>query len=139
MESKVRNAIVKVEVKRDGKIISRGTASLVREDLLLSALHVVVDREAAVKLTPQEGNAPLPVLPGEISVTFWNGWVTAARVIEGKWDAREDWVLLECTPPAPGTIRPLPLGTIDRDGDQWETHGYPDAKADGLTIGGSVT
>ena len=48
-------------------------------------------------------------------------------------------MLLECTTQPPKTIRPLPLAKIERDGDDWETYGFPDAnELDGLTVGGTV-
>jgi hypothetical protein len=128
MDQRVQNAIARIEVASDGKVIRQGTASLVGANLVLTALHVVAER----------GTDPLRILQGEISLTFPNQFPVRATVHERKWDAGEDWVLLTCTTQLPETIRPLPLAKIERDGDNWETHGFPGAKPDGLTVGGIV-
>ena len=60
MDGRLQNAIAKIEVVRDGVVISRGTASLVGGDRVITALHVVADRSAALRHTPQAGRQPVP-------------------------------------------------------------------------------
>jgi hypothetical protein len=138
MEPQILGAIARV-LGQDG--LANGTASLVGKDLVLTALHVVADRSAA---DPK-------FFPGPIRLRFHTGFETTAEVM--KYDRLEDWVLLTCTNPPPPPIRPLPLGTVSRDGDEWKSYGFPitteyspghDAasggatKADGLIIRGVV-
>jgi hypothetical protein len=44
MHPSVRRAIARIEVRHDRVVIRRGTASLVGDRLVMTALHVVADR-----------------------------------------------------------------------------------------------
>jgi Trypsin len=125
----VHSAIARIEVKRDADVIRRGTACLVGQNLVLTALHLVADRTTV----------PPQFLHGEIELRFPGHQPVRATVIEGKWDPLADWVLLACTDLLPKIIRPLTLVTLDRDGVEWSTHGFPDAEPGGLTVRGTVT
>ena len=61
MDARIQNAIAKIEVVHDGLVTSRGTGALVGPDRVITALHVVADQAAALRLTPQMGTQPLPV------------------------------------------------------------------------------
>jgi hypothetical protein len=139
MEPEILGAIARV-VSEEGA--ANGTASLVGKNLVLTALHVVADRTA-------EDPA---FFPAPIRIRFRGGFETTATKVA--FDRLEDWVLLACTSPTPESIAPLPLGTINRDGDEWKSYGFPitteyspdsdaagrqtNAKADGLVIRGTV-
>jgi len=99
----------------------------VGKNLVLTALHVVADRKAS----------PVSFYGGSIQVRF-PSQVATGIVVEGMWDARADWVLIQCT----DSIRadPIPLGELlpgEHDID-WETFGFPDAKPDGMRLTGKV-
>jgi hypothetical protein len=138
MDGRLQNAIAKIEIKRDGQVANRGTGALIGTNRVITALHVVGDRAAALSLTPQMGTQPLPAHDGEIWLTFPNHLPLQARILDSQWDARQDWALLESVTPVPSEIAPLSLAAIDRDGQHWESYGFPDAKADGLAVGGTV-
>ncbi|HTX39853.1 MAG TPA: trypsin-like peptidase domain-containing protein [Bryobacteraceae bacterium] len=127
MQPAVRNAIARIDVMQQGRSISRGTGFLVADGLVLTALHVVADRN------PQ---TPAPY-PGEIVLTFPGGQVKAG--IEGNyWDRQADWVLLRCT--TPPETRPLAMGELCDDGAPWESYGFPDANPrDGMVTLGEVS
>lgn len=110
-------------------MLRRGTGCLVGENLVLTALHVVADRTVE----------PPQFLAGRIEITFPDHESISTTVVDGKWNALEDWVLLLCASIRPELARPLPLATIERDGDQWVAHGFPDAEPGGLTVHGRVT
>ncbi len=127
MQPIIRNAIARIDVIEDGRSLSRGTGFLVAEGIVLTALHVVADRN-------QPALAPYP---GEILLTFPGGAVKAA--IDGEnWDRRADWVLLRCAS-APDA-RPIPQAELNDDGGTWETYGFPDANPrDGMANIGEVS
>lgn len=129
MDPSVHSAIARIEVKRGADVIRRGTACLVGDNLVLTALHLVADRTAV----------PPQFLRGEIELRFPDHQPVQATVVEGKWDPLEDWVLLASTGLPQKTLRPLALVTLDRDGMEWTTHGFPDAEPGGLTVHGTVT
>ena len=97
-------------------------------DLVLTAMHVVADR-----------NAPtLTLIPGRIVLTFPTH-STDATVVDDCWDPRADWALLKCAT-APPAVRPIPLSDEVNDGEPWESFGFPDANPrDGLAQVGTVT
>jgi hypothetical protein len=128
MDPKVRRAIVRVEVTRDNAVVRRGTGCLIGLRLVLTALHVIADRTTE----------PPEFFDGRIAVTFATHSSTIATVLEGKWNALEDWVLLSCAG-VPENIGPLPMAMIESDGAGWTTHGFPDQNHEGLTIHGTVT
>ena len=128
MDPSVRRAIARIEVTRDSAAIRRGTGCLVGDRLVLTALHVVADRTTD----------PPGFLDGTIELTFTTQFSTVASVLEGKWNALEDWVLLSCAA-VPHSAKPLPLAAIDRDHIHWMSYGFPDLEQEGLTIHGTVT
>src|SRR5580698_5789470 len=83
MEAGVRNAIARIEVIDNQRILSRGTGFLVADGLALTALHVVADRTKEL-LTPY---------PGEIVLSFPN-LRTKAVIDQNHWDRAADWALL---------------------------------------------
>ncbi len=123
----IRSAIARIDVMQQGRSISRGTGFLVTDGLVLTALHVVADRNQPA-LTPY---------PGEIVLSFPGG-TTKAAIHQNYWDRLADWVLLRCeTAPA---ARPLPLAELREDGITWETYGFPDANPrDGMVNVGEVS
>jgi hypothetical protein len=126
MNSSIRNAIARIELIHDGIITRRGTACLVGENIVLTSLHVIADRTAT------------PVFfPGEIRLTFPT-YSATARVLDAKWHAAEDWVLLASE--GPSTANWLSVGVLaPNDHVQWETYGFPDAQPDdGMVCRGSV-
>jgi hypothetical protein len=136
MDSNVRRAIALVQLIQDGRVARRGTACLVGKHLALTALHVIADR-----------TSPPTLLQGEIWLTFPTDHraggrphthSTTARVLDGEWDAREDWVLLAVDTPPPAKW--LRLAELAPNGhDEWETYGYPDAQPDdGMVCRGTV-
>ena len=127
MDSIIRSAIARIDVMQEGRPVSRGTGSLVAEGLVLTALHVVADRN-------QPALAPYP---GEIVLTFPGGAVKAS-ILQNYWDRLADWVLLRCETPPP--VQPLPLAELREDGIAWETYGFPDANPrDGMVNIGEVS
>jgi hypothetical protein len=139
MDPSVRRAIARIEVTRENAVLRRGTGCLVGHRLLLTALHVVADRT----------KNPPEFLDGRIEIIYTTppGLAdggppplhrTLATVLDGKWNALEDWVLLTCLS-TPHDVTPQPLGTIETDGADWKSYGFPDAEQEGLTIHGTVT
>ena len=127
MRVDTRQAIARIDVVAHGESRSRGTGFLVTERLVLTALHVVADRQ-------QSQAVGLAQLPGEIEVSF-PSHSTTARVVDGCWDAEADWALLSLAEP-PGAL-PLPLAE-GLSGD-WETFGFPDANPrDGMVQSGTL-
>ncbi|MBN1210865.1 MAG: trypsin-like peptidase domain-containing protein [Myxococcaceae bacterium] len=125
---KERASIARIDVARAGAPPARGTGALVADDLVLTALHVVANRE----------QNPPAFFQGPISLTF-PGKTVKAVPVDGMWDGKEDWVLLRCLEP-PG-IPPLPLGELEthEQGLEWSTFGFPDANpVDGLVAAGEV-
>lgn len=126
MNATVRQAIARIDVLQADNSLSRGTGTLVTGDLVLTAMHVVADR-----------NAPtLSLYPGTITLAF-PGHVTEAHVVDRGWNPNADWILLRCVTPPP--FAPLPLADSVVDGDSWETFGFPDANPrDGMVQIGTI-
>lgn len=126
MNSTVRQAIARIDVLQADKSLSRGTGTLVTGDLVLTAMHVVADR-----------NSPtLSLYPGTITLAF-PGHLTEAHVVDRGWHPNADWILLRCVTPPP--CAPLPLADSAVDGDTWETYGFPDANPrDGMVQIGTI-
>jgi len=117
-------AIAKIEIARPGENTIRGTGFLVTDRLVLTAMHVVADRE-------KEGLVPWGAM---IKLSFRGGW-TPAEIVAGCWNADEDWALLECA--MPPQAEPLPLGQLAEQATL-ETYGFPDANAEGMVFQGRV-
>ncbi len=126
MNPTVRQAIARIDVIQAEKSSSRGTGALVTADLVLTAMHVVADR-----------NSPtLSLYPGTITLAFPDH-VTEAHVVDRGWHPTADWILLRCVTPPPAA--PLPLADSVVDGDNWETYGFPDANPrDGMVQIGTI-
>jgi hypothetical protein len=127
MDNRIRNAIAKIEVVgSDGGIISRGTGFLVADDKVLTALHVVANRKSN----------PLQPIAGQIKLSFPDH-ETLAKIATELFDAKEDWVLLDCQRPPP--VQPMPLGVRHDSGSLFETFGFPDANPrDGMVQTGTI-
>jgi hypothetical protein len=126
MDLSIRGAIARIQVMRDGGLVSRGTGFLVTQDLVLTALHVVADRR----------EQPPRALGDTIHLDF-PGHTTRAAILEERWDAHADWVLLKCSEPPRSS--PLPLLSEFRSTESpWESYGYPDSKPDGMAVAGEV-
>lgn len=116
----------------------RGTAFLVAPKLALTALHVIADRRQSPITPYRELELVFAVSGGSL------GYRCAARWVPGAADARADWALLELTEPLPPDLaEPLlldELNAIDLEGGElgWRSLGFPEAKADGLEVGGIV-
>jgi len=127
MQPWLRQAIARIDIMQGDRSAGHGTGCLVAPDLVLTAMHVVADRQAS----------PPSLLAGTIVLTFPTHRCEAA-VVDGRWDPRSDWALLRCATPPPG-VRPVPLADSVTDGEAWETFGFPDANSrDGLAQLGTV-
>jgi len=129
MDPSIRRAIARIEVKDREVVHRRGTACLVGENLVLTALHVIADR----------ATDPPAFLPGRIEITFPDHESIVTTVVGGKWDSLQDWALLRCASRESSVIPPLQLAKLGRDGDQWTAYGFPEAEPAGLTVHGTVT
>lgn len=132
-EPALKNAVVRIDVIGTGGR-SRGTGFLVTDQLVLTALHVVADRGQ----TASTGS--LQLLPGVRTLTFASGTAQAhvvpASVVEGAWDAIEDWIVLRLD--AALGITPPRLGRIDSS-EEWWGFGYPAMAAnDGMVVSGRI-
>lgn len=122
MDEIIRSAIACVSI---GGAKVRGTAFLVAEDLVATALHVIAEK-----------TDPPTFLPGSITLSFADHSTTAV-VVQGAWDTLADCVLLRCVKPP--KVRPLPLRSVERSGGAWETFGFPNLQpVDGMVVDGTV-
>lgn len=120
MLPELRAAICRVEV--GGSV---GTGALVAPGVVLTALHVVADRQPQV--------APIP---GTITLSFPEGAV-GGTLLESRWDGQADWALIATDRQL--AARPIPLADASGSGVAWETHGFPEAQpVDGMVIGGRI-
>ena len=125
MTSTIRGAIARVDVTRDGRTVSRGTAFLVTPSAALTAFHVVADRAASTV-----------ELFGDIELEFPNARIKAS-LDPTLWDKEQDWALLRCerSPEA----SPLLVGALAMPGARWHSYGFPDARPDeGMVLTGTV-
>jgi hypothetical protein len=125
VEDRIRNAIARVEVFHREVLRNYGTAFLVTDSLVLTALHVVADR-----------TDPPRFFEGEIHLEFPKQRVSA--VVEKQFcDRLADWVVLRCLEPP--RIAPLPLRHLHASGVAWESFGFPEANSrDGMVVTGTV-
>ncbi|WP_426409240.1 trypsin-like peptidase domain-containing protein [Bradyrhizobium ganzhouense] len=130
--STFRDAIARVEVTLpDGGVI-RGTAFLVTAELVVTAFHVVCDRN---------NPAPTAELRGAVRLVFPSG-ETDATIEPGCYDDLADWAVLRCSKPR--ELKPLLLGHLEYAEEDsatiaWRSHGFPDIKPDGMDVVGTVT
>ncbi len=131
MESIIREAIARIDVMQAGKSGSRGTGCLVGSGLVLTAFHVVANRNLDQPVSEA-------VYPGEITLTFDTlNFTTKATVHATCHDRTHDWVLLKCQEAPP--MRPAPLAILEECEKRWESFGYPNVEScDGLTQTGRV-
>src|SRR4051812_17380973 len=123
MDPTTARAIGKILVTRGRETVSWGTGFLVSADLVLTALHVVADRAA---------DPPSP--RGEAVTVLFPDRTTKASIVADRWDRRGDWVLLRCESPPPAD--PIVLLRQVEPNVSWRTRGFPEAKSDGIDIGG---
>lgn len=110
------------EVRHPG---TRGTAFIISDTLALTACHVL---EALVKGTAPPSTAT-------VELRFTDHRTEPCRPIA--WDEQADWLLLQRLEPAP---RPaLRLMVLEQGQPDWRSAGFPEAKPDGLAVGGRVT
>ena len=122
-----RASIARIVVIAGAQTVSRGTGTLIGPRLVVSALHVVANRTS---------DPPAPY-PGEIRLEF-PGFTTAGTILPNAWDAKLDWVLIECAEEPPG-VTPMPVASLNENKREWESFGFPDANAtDGLLLSGNV-
>lgn len=116
----------------------RGTAFLVAPQLALTALHVIADRRTS-PITPYRALELVFAVSGGSP-----GYSCTATWVPGAADARADWALLQLSEPLPPSLaEPLILDELtaaDLEGRElgWRTFGFPEAKPDGLEIGGTI-
>ncbi len=114
----------------------RGTAFLIDAQFAMTALHVVANRHS-VPIEPYFGIELSFIGPN-------HHHVCAAEWIPEAADAHADWALLRLlTPLPPGLAEPLLLEELlAEDLEQrevsWRSLGFPDAKPDGIEVGGVV-
>lgn len=116
---------------------SRGSAFLVGQDVVLTALHTVGRRSRRA-----EGEAPeVEFYEGPVTLKFPSG-DTVAELIENAYDIELDYALLRCKN-VPESARPLALHELNRSGDDCRIHGFPvienSTSQEGLTFDGRVT
>lgn len=122
MKQAFRDAIARIDLRTANGFLSRGTGFLVTDRFVLTARHVVTDGDA--------------LAAGPLTLQFPRRSVTAS-VVEACTDVESDWALLECDEYL--DIAPLKLGTLDEDGVQWTTFGFPREMGTlGLAHGGTV-
>lgn len=126
MRSHTKRAVAKVTAGPQ-----LGTAFLVTDRLLLSAAHVVGDRQ---RLCMGQAAWYSPI---HVNFEGEEGESQLARVVDEAWDASTDWVLLELSTPR-ADISPIPLATLS-DGltPKFEAFGYP-VEHGKLTVAGEV-
>jgi hypothetical protein len=123
MEEAVRNAIACITISG---VEMRGTGFLVADDLVATALHVVLDKTSK----------PPKFFTGVIQLRFPNESITA-EILDCAWDDEADCVLLRCLNPSKS--RPLALRELNRSGGSWETYGFPKMQPrDGMVMDGTV-
>ncbi len=123
MEPGFKRAIARVQVGGE-----RGTAFLVAEDVVLTALHVVA----------RVDGARFEFYPDPIRLFFFDGpQKVAAAPIPGLVDPVGDWVALRCERSL--EVEPLGLDTTVEVGDAWSAFGYAMPRADdGMVFAGEV-
>jgi len=117
---RIKEAIARVSAKRSiGRKVS-GTGFLVTDRHLLTAFHVVGDRIATHEFGQPQLYADLTVSLSDPRVAPLPG-----RVVDGCFDAVDDWALVELEMPVVG-IHPIPLGSISGyEVDQARQEGRP--------------
>lgn len=104
---------------------TRGTAFVISEHLALTACHVL---EALV-------NSSIKPSSETVNLYFADLSTEPCRAIA--WDVKADWLLLERL--APVTRPVLRLMALSQGQPLWRSVGFPEAKRDGLRVGGQVT
>ncbi len=116
-------AIGRLLVLRDGTPVHSGSAFVVAERLILTALHVIADRTAR--------NAPLR---GDLQLRLHGETFTATLV---QRDLDHDWALLELDRPT--AAAPMPLSDLRHDASTFSTWGFPtDFAEHGATFYGRI-
>ena len=124
MRQRNHDAIAKIKVGE-----RRGTAFLVAQDHVLTALHNVAKIERGTNRVSFE--------EGEIQLYFPD-FDCIAEVVAHGWCAEDDWVILKCTKPVPNSIKILGLGDLKECSLPFWTHGFPNIKPDGITCPGEI-
>ena len=109
-----------------------GTGFLISDRHLITAMHVVADRAAALR-----GGVPPPPT---VSVTLHKAVVsTRAELVDGGYDPLHDWALLALEEPCAG-VTPIPLAPIRHSNAlRFEAFGFPADHSGGLVVAGDVS
>lgn len=102
------SAIARLVVRDGIETIHQGTGFLVTPELILTALHVAFDRKA--KPVKAWGSTIIAQFPDH---------ETEVVPLEGRYDSKDDWVLLRCL--YPPQINPLLLQSAAFEDDHWKT------------------
>lgn len=127
VEATTRRAICRIDAVIPPRGTSRGTGTLIEQDLVLTAFHVVGDRTAR------------PVrFHEDVQLTF-PGFTRTGTVVAGAYDTGLDFALLRLDQPAPAEVTPLSLRELE-EGDEhvFRSFGFPAAFQEGLAISGTV-
>jgi WD40 repeat protein len=130
-------AIARIEVRDGNGGQAHGTGTLVTERLVLTALHVVGNRQVDPPTFYDEG--------GEVVLRF-PSHETRGRVVRNggvSFSPSLDFALVECELPPPG-VRPLPLRDVTAAGPdaRWASFGFPVAATQtggGMVVEGNVS
>lgn len=130
ISSTTKSAVVRIAASVGGEKRT-GTAFLVSNRLLLTAMHVVADRASALRGVPPRDSAIEVVRPADARSS-------TARLVDKHWHAADDWAVLELDSPWPGAV-PLRLGEVRGSmRSRFVAYGFPVDHQHGLTVAGEV-
>jgi hypothetical protein len=123
-------SIVKIEAGPQGKE-SKGTGALVAPQYILTALHVITDKEGE---EPKEGI--------EVRLYFGTEEEIPKRATPIKWSTKDDWVLLQCNevPAGLSEFSLVDISTKVSKGERfsWVSFGFPVSRPSGWHFNGSL-
>ena len=129
-------AIARIDVSDGNGGHAHGTGALVTERLVLTALHVVGNRQANPPTFYDDG--------GQVMLRF-GAHATRGRVVRDhvSFSPTLDFALVECEVPPPG-VRPLPLRDVTAAGvdARWASFGFPLAATQtggGIVVEGNIS
>lgn len=112
LDDTLYRATARVEILQDGVRIDWGTGFLVGARHVLTAFHVVKS------CVPGPGASRIRLV-----FRYLGNFDSEATLVDGAWDAEQDWALLECARPPRGVI-PLALGTVELAGVAFKSFGF---------------
>ncbi len=123
MPFNIENSIARIDILDHGRVQSWGTGFVIAHSLVLTAYHVLADRDVRNRLVPRSA---------DIALTF-PAFCTKASILKTCYDPGADFALLLCErhPPDALPLRLAELGhALGRKGPRWTTFGFPkDASA----------